>query len=145
MATSRVLIAVLLWLQCPASRTLGSGGHAAHEYHRGTTPVLLRWITGRIASMRRRAVDRVEGESMAAQKAAPAAASSTPAATGAATPVLGIGKGITASVVVALFVALGEINRLSGQVLDDQARPWPFTVLMGPGALGNVDGWTATF
>ena len=61
------------------------------------------------------------------------------------TPVMGLGKGITASLVVALFVALGEVNRLSGQVLDDQARPWSFTALMGPGAFGAVDGWTATF
>ena len=61
------------------------------------------------------------------------------------TPVMGIGKGITVSVVVALFVALGEVNRLSGQVLDDQARAWSFTALMGPGALGNVAGWSATF
>jgi hypothetical protein len=58
---------------------------------------------------------------------------------------MGIGKGVTVSVVVALFVALGEINRLSGQVLDDQARTWSFTTLMGPGALGNVAGWSATF
>ena len=61
------------------------------------------------------------------------------------TPVMGLGKGITASLVVALFVALGEVNRLSGQVLDDQARPWSFTALMGPGAFGAVDGWSATF
>jgi len=82
---------------------------------------------------------------MAAENAAPAVAGPTPAATSAVTPVLGIGKGITVSVVVALFVALGEINRLSGQVLDDKARPWSFTALMGPGALGNIEGWTATF
>jgi hypothetical protein len=58
---------------------------------------------------------------------------------------MGVGKGITVSVVVALFVALGEVNRLSGQVLDDQARTWSFTALMGPGALGNVAGWSTTF
>ena len=57
---------------------------------------------------------------------------------------MGIGKGVTVSVVVALFVALGEINRLSGQVLDDQARTVVHR-LMGPGALGNVAGWSATF
>ena len=61
------------------------------------------------------------------------------------TPVMGLGKGITASLVVALFVALGEVNRLSGQVLDDQALPWSFTAVMGPGAFGAVDGWSATF
>jgi len=60
---------------------------------------------------------------MAAENAAPEVAGPTPAATSAVTPVLGIRKGITVSVVVALFVALGEINRLSGQVLDDKARP----------------------
>src|SRR5690349_13892324 len=72
--------------------------------------------------------------------AGPAAGPTPPA-----TPVMSIHKGIVASAVVALFVALGEINRLSGQVLDDQARSWSFTALMGPGALGSVDGWTATF
>ncbi|HEU4329805.1 MAG TPA: hypothetical protein VFR40_01730 [Lapillicoccus sp.] len=61
------------------------------------------------------------------------------------TPLMGVGKGIVASLVVALFVALGELNRLSGQVLDVNARSWSFTALMGPGALGSIDGWTATF
>ena len=68
-----------------------------------------------------------------------------PAPPATSTPVMGLGKGITASLVVALFVALGEVNRLSGQVLDEQARSWSFTALMGPGALGAVDGWSATF
>jgi hypothetical protein len=58
---------------------------------------------------------------------------------------MSIHTGIVASTVVALFVALAELSRLSGQVLDDQARSWSFTALMGPGALGSVDGWTATF
>jgi hypothetical protein len=58
---------------------------------------------------------------------------------------MGIRRGTVASAVVALFVAMNELNRLSGQVLDDQARAWPFTLLMGPGALGSVEGWTATF
>ena len=61
------------------------------------------------------------------------------------TPLMGVGKGIVASLVVALFVAMGEINRLSGQVLDDHARAWSFTALMGPGARDAVSGWTATF
>ena len=61
------------------------------------------------------------------------------------TPVMGLGKGITASLVVALFVALGEINRLSAQVLDAQARSWSFTTLMGPGAFWTVDGWSVIF
>ncbi len=72
-------------------------------------------------------------------------AAPVPAPPATATPVMGLGKGITASLVVALFVALGEVNRLSGQVLDGQARSWSFTALMGPGAWGAVDGWSATF
>ena len=68
-----------------------------------------------------------------------------PALPAATTPVMGVGKGITISLVVALFVALGEINRLSAQVLDTQAHSWSFTTLMGPGAFWTVDGWSATF
>jgi hypothetical protein len=64
---------------------------------------------------------------------------------GAPTPVLGVGKGVTASLVVALFVALGEVNRLSGQVLDARAQSWSFTALMGPGAWGQRAGWSAVF
>jgi hypothetical protein len=64
---------------------------------------------------------------------------------GAPTPVLGVGKGVTASLVVALFVALGEVNRLSGQVLDARAQSWSFTALMGPGAWGQRAGWSALF
>ncbi len=64
---------------------------------------------------------------------------------GTTTPVLGTGKGVTVGLVVALLVALGEVNRLSGQVLDDQGRSWPFTTLMGPGAWGARDGWAVTF
>jgi hypothetical protein len=75
----------------------------------------------------------------------PTAPPSTPTRLPTTTPLIGVAKGIVVSAVVALFVALGEINRLSGQVLDDQARSWSFTALMGPGALGSVEGWSATF
>ncbi|GAA1138955.1 hypothetical protein GCM10009583_05790 [Ornithinicoccus hortensis] len=45
--------------------------------------------------------------------------------------------------ITVLMVVLGEINRLSGAVLDDRARTWPFTDLMGPSRLldHSPDGW----
>lgn len=71
-------------------------------------------------------------------------------------PRMGISKGLTISAVVALFVAMGEISRLSGQVLDDAARTWSFSTLMGPGRVAGLaefgrwpqalaEGWTGRF
>ncbi len=63
------------------------------------------------------------------------------------TPRMGVAKGITVSVVLALLVAMGELSRLSGQVLDANGRAWAFSTLMGPGHALTVgsDGWTARF
>ncbi len=63
------------------------------------------------------------------------------------TPRMGVAKGITVSVVLALLVAMGELSRLSGQVLDTTGRAWAFNALMGPGRALSIgpDGWTAHF
>ncbi|MEP6632058.1 MAG: hypothetical protein ABJA89_16435 [Lapillicoccus sp.] len=63
------------------------------------------------------------------------------------TPRMGVAKGIAVSVVLALLVAMGELSRLSGQVLDTTGRAWAFNALMGPGRALSIgpDGWTARF
>jgi hypothetical protein len=64
-----------------------------------------------------------------------------------ATPRMGLRRGIAVSVVLALVVAMGELSRLSGQVLDETGRAWSLNGLMGPGhALSfGPSGWTAHF
>lgn len=44
-----------------------------------------------------------------------------------------------------LLIAMGELNRLSADVLDKKARAWPFQQLMGPGRLFDASpaGWIA--
>ncbi len=42
------------------------------------------------------------------------------------------------------YVAMTELDRLTGQVLDDRGRTWPFATLLGPGGLFNISGWTVT-
>ncbi len=63
------------------------------------------------------------------------------------TPRMGVAKGITVSVLLALLVAMGELSRLSGQVLDETGRAWAFSALMGPGhaLTTGPEGWTARF
>ncbi len=63
------------------------------------------------------------------------------------TPVMGVAKGITVSVALALLVAMGELSRLSGQVVDETGRAWAFNALMGPGHALTIgpEGWTARF
>lgn len=58
-------------------------------------------------------------------------------------PRFDIATACTLTGIVLLLVVLGEINRLSGAVLDDRARTWPFTELMGPSRLldHSPDGW----
>lgn len=53
--------------------------------------------------------------------------------------------GALASLFVGLYLAMSEINRLTGDVLDGQGRSWPLTDLMGPSRLFDMssDGWTA--
>ncbi len=60
-----------------------------------------------------------------------------------------------ASLAFGLWIVLGEVGRLSGDVLDTAGRSWPFATLMGPGRLfsfsasgwrvelppGSYDGW----
>ncbi|MDQ2796571.1 MAG: hypothetical protein M3Y06_05325 [Actinomycetota bacterium] len=60
-------------------------------------------------------------------------------------PVLGVGKGMVVSAMIALLVAMGELDRLSCQVLDAGGRAWAFTTLISPGSLFSTEGWTATF
>ena len=69
------------------------------------------------------------------------------AVTGPTTPHMGRRRGVVVSVVLALLVAMGELSRLSGQVLDEGGRVWAFNTLMGPGRALSLgpDGWTARF
>lgn len=49
------------------------------------------------------------------------------------------------SSVLALLLALDQISRLSGTVLDTAQRAWPYGELMGPSALASRPGWSANF
>ncbi len=40
------------------------------------------------------------------------------------------------------YMAMSEVDRLAGEVLDEQGRAWPFATLLGPGGLLNISGWT---
>ncbi len=56
-------------------------------------------------------------------------------------------SGLFSSSMVGLLVVLGEINRLSGDVLDSADHVWPFSQLMGPARLlsPGAAGWTTDF
>ena len=41
-----------------------------------------------------------------------------------------------------LVVALGEIDAQSGRMVDGEGRAWPFSVLVGPGAVERSAGWS---
>ncbi|HEY5820823.1 MAG TPA: hypothetical protein VIT20_02525 [Propionibacteriaceae bacterium] len=49
------------------------------------------------------------------------------------------------SVVLALNLAMDQLSRLSGTVLDTAQRAWSFGELMGPSALASRAGWMADF
>lgn len=49
------------------------------------------------------------------------------------------------TVVAALNVAMAEISRLSGGVLDSHRQAWAYGELMGPSAWVSRDGWRADF
>ena len=52
------------------------------------------------------------------------------------------GRAAVVGLLLAAYMARSELDRLTGQVLDDQGRTWPFATLLGPGGLFNVSGWT---
>ena len=49
------------------------------------------------------------------------------------------------TVLAALVIAMGEISRLSGSVLDARSQVWTFGELMGPSAWVARPGWLAQF
>ncbi len=77
------------------------------------------------------------------------AAPSPPTAAGAPptlTTQVNLRLAATVSLGLALFLAMGELSRLTGDLLDGQLRSWPLNDLMGPGRLLNwgAEGWQAT-
>ncbi len=52
------------------------------------------------------------------------------------------GRAATVGLLLTAYVAMSELDRLTGQVLDDRGRTWPFATLLGPGGLFNISGWT---
>ncbi|HEY5847154.1 MAG TPA: hypothetical protein VIT42_10260 [Microlunatus sp.] len=50
--------------------------------------------------------------------------------------------GLALALVTACVVALGEIDAQSGRMVDGQGRAWPFSVLVGPGAVERSAGWS---
>ena len=49
--------------------------------------------------------------------------------------------GLAVALATACVVALGEIDAQSGRMVDGQGRAWPFSVLVGPGAVEREAGW----
>ncbi len=49
------------------------------------------------------------------------------------------------SAMAVVLVAMAEISRLSGSVLDTRSQAWAFGELMGPSAWPSRIGWTAVF
>ena len=62
-------------------------------------------------------------------------------------PTINVGVGMTVSAVVTVLVVMGELSRLSGEILDQAGRSWAFGTLMGPGRLLDpfTDGWSSVF
>ena len=65
----------------------------------------------------------------------------------AVAPRLPVRTGLVTTLALVVLVALFEIDRLSGELLDEGGRTWSFTRLMGPAVLldRSSAGWTAQF
>lgn len=50
--------------------------------------------------------------------------------------------GLAVALATACLVALAEIDAQSARIVDSQGRAWPFSVLVGPGAVERRAGWT---
>jgi hypothetical protein len=50
--------------------------------------------------------------------------------------------GLAVALATACVVALAEIDAQSARMVDSQGRAWPFSVLVGPGAVERRAGWT---